>query len=100
MEMNNAPLALTIEKLCIHIVSCRIQNRTTPCSNTRSQQSLSSQLDLPRRLPYFETTFAYARHRAIAKLDLVFDFRKCARTVVCKVNTAERMRTEVFVAMG
>jgi hypothetical protein len=65
----------------------------------RSQQSLPSQLNLPRCLSSFESTFAHARHASIAKLDLVFDFGEGARAVVREVHAAERVRTEVFVAM-
>jgi hypothetical protein len=69
-------------------------------SRSRLQQSLSSQLDLPRSLSRLETTLAHARHATIAKLDLVFNFWERARAVVWEVNAAERVRAEVFVAMG
>ena len=72
----------------------------TAMSHSRLQQSLSSQLDLPRSLSRLESSFAHARHAAVAKLDLVFDFWECARAVVREVHAAERVRAEVFVAMG
>ena len=85
------------EKLCIHIVSYRIQQRHVL---SRLQQSLSSQLDLPRSLSRLETAFAHACHATVAKLDLVFNFGECARAVVREVNAAECVRAEVLVAMG
>jgi hypothetical protein len=69
-------------------------------SHSRSQQSLSSQFNLPRSLSRLETAFAHACHAAVAKLDLVFNFGECARAVVREVDAAERVRAEVFVAMG
>jgi hypothetical protein len=69
-------------------------------SHSRSQQSLPSQLDLPRSLSRLEPSFAHACHATIAKLDLVFNFGECARAVMREVNAAERVRAEVFVAMG
>ena len=67
---------------------------------SRLQQSLSSQLDLPRSLSRLETAFAHACHATVAKLDLVFNFGECARAVVREVNAAECVRAEVLVAMG
>jgi hypothetical protein len=68
-------------------------------SRMRSQQSLPSQLDLPRCLSSFEPAFAHARHAAVAKLNLVFDFGESARAVVREVHAAEGVWTEVFVAV-
>ena len=66
----------------------------------RSQQSLPSQLNLPRSLSRLETAFAHTCHATVAELDLVFNFGECARAVVREVNAAERVGAEVFVAMG
>ena len=66
----------------------------------RLQQSLPSQLDLPRSFTCFEPAFAHARHATVAKLDLVFDFWECARAVVWEVYAAESVRAQVLVAMG
>jgi hypothetical protein len=65
----------------------------------RLQQSLPSQLNLPRSFSCFESAFAHACHAAVAKLDLVLDFWECARAVVWEVYAAERVRAEVFVTM-
>ena len=69
-------------------------------SYSRLQQSLPSQLDLPRSLSRLESAFAHARHATIAELDLVLNFWECARAVVREVHAAECVRAEVFVAMG
>jgi hypothetical protein len=68
-------------------------------SRMLSQQSLPSQLDLPRRLSSFESTFAHTCHAAVAKLNLIFDFGESAGAVVREVHAAEGVWTEVFVAM-
>jgi hypothetical protein len=98
-ECVNAPQATATEKLGIHIVSYRIRNRIYAMFSMRLQQPLPSQLNLPRSLSRFESAFAHASHATVAKLDLVFDFWKCARTVVWEVYAAERVRAKVFVAM-
>ena len=69
-------------------------------SYSRLQQSLPSQLNLPRSLSRLESAFAHTRHATVFKLDLVFDFWECARAVVREVHAAERVRAEVFVTMG
>lgn len=85
------------EKLCI--ISYLIASKNA-IFLSRLQQSLPSQLDLPRSFSRLETAFTHARHATIAKLDLILNFGERARAVVREVNAAERVRAEVFVAMG
>lgn len=63
------------------------------------KQSLPSQLDLPRSLSRFESTFAHTCHAAVFELDLVLNFGECAWAVVREVDAAEGVWAEVFVAM-
>lgn len=66
----------------------------------RLQQTLSSQLNLPRSLSLRKSSFAHTDSAPIGQLDLIFCSRERARTVVREGDTGKGARTEVICAVG
>lgn len=82
-----------------HFDSCRIISyQSSPFAFL--QQSLPSQLDLPGGFSRFVTAFAHTSHASVSKFDFVLHLGERAGAVVREMDAAERMRAEVFVAVG
>ena len=64
-----------------------------------SQQTLSSQFDLPQSLTLLPPSFTNTYSNTLGKLDFVLDIGKRTRAVVWEMDTSKCPRTEIIGAM-
>jgi hypothetical protein len=85
---------------CLQTSSKQVPSMKDPKSTkSNSKQAFPRQFNFPRRLAGLETTFAHARHAALAELNLVLGRGESAGAVVREVYAAEGVRAEIFVAV-
>lgn len=69
-------------------------------SNPPSQHSLPRQLNLPRRLSLFPTSFTDTYRTSVSQLDFIFDSREWTRAMMREVNAGEGAGAEVIRTTG